>query len=70
MAPVIAKLSETYPNVRFIQIDVDKMPSVARDLEVNAMPTFVLYKDGKVLENRVVGGNVRQLEAEIKKAVA
>lgn len=39
---------------------------MARDLEVNAMPTFVLYKDGKVLENRIVGGNVKQLETEIK----
>lgn len=66
MAPVVGKLSETYTNVRFIQVDVDKVRSVAQELQVRAMPTFVLYKDGNLLEKRIVGGNVRELEEAIK----
>ncbi|OJK01256.1 thioredoxin family protein [Aspergillus aculeatinus CBS 121060] len=66
VAPQIGKLSETYTNVRFIQVDVDKVRSVAQELQVRAMPTFVLYKDGKLLDKRVVGGNVRELEEAIK----
>ncbi|RHZ45645.1 thioredoxin family protein [Aspergillus thermomutatus] len=66
IAPTIGKLSETYPNVRFIQVDVDKVRSVAQEMNVRAMPTFVLYKDGQPLEKRVVGGNVRELEEMIK----
>jgi thioredoxin 1 len=52
--------------VRFIQVDVDKVRSVAQEMNIRAMPTFVLYKDGQPLEKRVVGGNVRELEEMIK----
>ncbi|RAK96033.1 thioredoxin family protein [Aspergillus ibericus CBS 121593] len=70
VAPVVGKLSETYTNVRFIQVDVDKVRSVAQELEVRAMPTFVLFKDGQLQEKRVVGGNMKELEAAIKSITA
>ncbi|KAF7172405.1 hypothetical protein CNMCM6106_006595 [Aspergillus hiratsukae] len=66
ISPTVGKLSETYPNVRFIQVDVDKVRSVAQEMNIRAMPTFVLYKDGQPVEKRVVGGNVRELEEMIK----
>lgn len=52
--------------MRFIQVDVDKAASIAQQLGVRAMPTFVLFKDGKELEKRVVGANVKELEEAIK----
>lgn len=70
VAPVVGKLSETYPNVRFIQVDVDKVRSVAQEMQVRAMPTFVLFKDGQALEKRVVGGNMKELEEGIKSIAA
>ncbi|GES65061.1 thioredoxin [Aspergillus terreus] len=66
IAPHVGKLSETYPNVRFIQVDVDKVRSVAQEMQVRAMPTFVLFKDGQQWEKRVVGGNLKELEDQIK----
>lgn len=45
---------------------MDKLQSVARELQVNAMPTFVVFKDGKEV-GRVVGGDMKKLEAEIQK---
>ncbi|KAL4888875.1 thioredoxin-like protein [Aspergillus ambiguus] len=70
IAPVVGKLSETYPNVRFIQVDVDKVRSVAQEMQVRAMPTFVLFKDGQPWEKRVVGGNMKELEEQIKAITA
>ncbi|KAL4924947.1 thioredoxin family protein [Aspergillus undulatus] len=70
IAPVVGKLSETYTNVRFIQVDVDKARSIAQEHEIRAMPTFVLYKDGKLLDKRVVGGNMKELEEAIKGIIA
>lgn len=66
VAPVVGKLSETYTNVKFLQVDVDKVGSVAQELQVRAMPTFVLFKDGKLQDKRVVGGNMKELEDGIK----
>lgn len=42
------------------------MGQVARDLNVTAMPTFVFFKDGKELGERVRGANVKALEEAIK----
>ena len=70
MSPKVGELSEKYPNVRFIQVDVDKMNPVARQLTVTAMPTFVFFKDGQEVGQRVRGADVRSLEKGIQALVA
>ncbi|KAE8351960.1 thioredoxin-like protein [Aspergillus coremiiformis] len=70
VAPVVGKFSETFTSVRFLQVDVDKNPQIAKELSVRAMPTFVLFKDGKPLGQPIVGGNMQALEKAIKELVA
>ncbi|KAL4964072.1 thioredoxin family protein [Aspergillus stella-maris] len=70
IAPVVGKLSETYTDVKFIQVDVDKARSIAQEHQIRAMPTFVLYKDGKLLDKRVVGGNMNELKEAIEGIIA
>ncbi|CAG7944329.1 unnamed protein product [Penicillium salamii] len=69
VAPTLGKFSEQFLNVRFISVDVDKLQSAAVEHGVNAMPTFILFKDGKEV-GRVVGGDMKKLEAEIQKISA
>ncbi|KAF1950799.1 thioredoxin-domain-containing protein [Byssothecium circinans] len=65
IAPQVVKLSDKYPTARFYKIDVDEVTTVASELGIRAMPTFILFKNGdKVAE--VVGANPKALETAIK----
>ncbi|KAJ5182664.1 Thioredoxin [Penicillium capsulatum] len=66
VAPKVGELSEKYPNVRFVQVDVDKMKKVAQDFNVTAMPTFAFLKDGQEAGARVRGADLRALEKNIQ----
>jgi len=50
MAPVLKKVSKEVGDAgRIIKIDVDKNRGIATDLKIMGVPTFILYKKGKVL---------------------
>ncbi|KAI8903770.1 thioredoxine 2 [Gorgonomyces haynaldii] len=66
ISPKFAQFSETYTSIKFIKVDVDDVPEVAEAAGIRAMPTFQLFKDGKMVEE-VVGADPNKLEAIIKK---
>lgn len=45
----------------FIKVDVDDLSDVAADYSIRAMPTFLLFKDGKQIAE-VVGANAAKCE--------
>ncbi|KAJ3158944.1 hypothetical protein HDU86_002113 [Geranomyces michiganensis] len=65
VAPRFEKLSDQYPNVVFLKVDVDEMQSIARQHGVSAMPTFHLYRSGKRLDE-VVGADIVKVERLVK----
>ena len=56
MNPFIEKFSETYKDVKFYKVDVDKLTDLSTEFGVSAMPTFALIKDGDVV-SKVIGAN-------------
>jgi thioredoxin 1 len=44
--------------VRFQSIDVDSEIELVRQFEIKSVPTFIILKDGKVL-NRITGAKTR-----------
>uniref|UniRef100_A0A2C9UYC1 Thioredoxin domain-containing protein n=1 Tax=Manihot esculenta TaxID=3983 RepID=A0A2C9UYC1_MANES len=46
MSPDLPELAKKMPNVKFLTVDVDELPSVARKRAVDAVPTFLLLKRG------------------------
>ncbi|XP_044283816.1 thioredoxin-like [Varanus komodoensis] len=63
--PFYHSLVEKYPDVIFIEVDVDDAQDVAANCEVKCMPTFQFYKNGqKVAE--FSGANKEKLEENIK----
>ncbi|KAG4992520.1 hypothetical protein AAZX31_09G220400 [Glycine max] len=64
--PAIHAMSEKFTDVDFVKIDVDELPDVAKEFNVEAMPTFVLCKKGKEVD-KVVGAKKDELEKKIEK---
>ena len=62
----MSRLSNKYPNVIFIKVDVDKCKSVARAQGISAMPTFQFYRGGQKFFG-FRGASVGKLESCIQK---
>lgn len=65
IAPKIEEFSKLYPQVKFYQVDVDKVEDVGQELGVRAKPTFMLFKGGEKI-TEVVGAHVLLIEEAIK----
>ncbi|KAK7368139.1 hypothetical protein VNO80_10161 [Phaseolus coccineus] len=66
MDPVIQDFAAKYTNVEFIKIDVDELMGVSEEFQVQAMPTFILMKKGKVID-KVLGAKNEKLQKLIEK---
>ncbi|KAK1362301.1 Thioredoxin domain-containing protein [Heracleum sosnowskyi] len=66
MAPYLAELAKKLPSVTFLKVGVDELQSVAADWVVEAMPTFMFLKDGKIVD-KVVGWRKEELQQTITK---
>lgn len=67
--PIIEQLADEMKNIKFIKIDVDQNPELSSEYQVFSIPTFLIFKDGQVV-NQFVGAQSKEgFLAEINKAV-
>ncbi|KAM0975335.1 hypothetical protein ACFX13_018669 [Malus domestica] len=66
IAPFLAELAKKLPDVIFVKVDVDELKTVAQDWAVEAMPTFMFLKEGKIVD-KVVGAKKDELQRTIAK---
>ncbi|KAI6703954.1 hypothetical protein NL676_013090 [Syzygium grande] len=64
MNPFFEELASTFPDVLFLTVDVDDVKEVATRMEVKAMPTFLLMKDGTPVD-KLVGANPEEIRKRI-----
>lgn len=64
ITPFYSELSEKYPQLVFLKVDVDAMPELSATWDVQAMPTFFFIKDGKQID-KLVGANKPELEKKV-----
>jgi thioredoxin 1 len=56
MAPLFAEISQQMQGkIKFAKFDVDAEKDLAKELEVDAMPTFLFYQEGKIIDRQVGG---------------
>ena len=67
LAPTIKELAEEYGDkLRVVKVDVDANPKTASQMQVRAMPTLLVMKNGAVI-GQLVG---RQPKDKIKQLIA
>jgi len=70
IGPKFVELAEKFGDkLIFVKVDVDQAESAAQEGQVNAMPTFQVWIDGKV-EETLVGANLDKLNQLIAKYAA
>lgn len=54
MAPALEQVaSEMEGKLKVVKIDVDASPELAQKYDIRAMPTLLIFKDGKVADSHV-----------------
>ncbi|KAI6090134.1 thioredoxin-domain-containing protein [Hypoxylon rubiginosum] len=69
IAPILANHSndEKFKDIFFAKIDVDDLPELSQELGITAMPTFMIFKDGKMEPaEKLVGANPNALATMLK----
>jgi len=66
MSPVLDKVEKDFPDVEFLKVDVDKVPSVAQRYFIKSIPVLLLFKFGEI-RGGVVGGQSDKQIAELLK---
>jgi len=67
MSPVLDDVEKDFPNVEFLKVDVDKVPSVAQRYFIKSIPVLLLFKYGEI-RGGVVGGQSKTQIAELLKS--
>lgn len=58
MAPVLNEVSAAMiDKIQVVKIDTEKYPSIADKYRIEALPTFIIFKDGEPYD-RFVSGNL------------
>lgn len=53
LSPIVDALSAEMKGLKFGKVNVDEQPELSERFEVASIPTLLLFKDGKVIANRV-----------------
>ena len=55
LSPLLDKLASGFADkIKFVKINVDESPGLAQNFQVQAIPTLIFFKDGKVAD-RITG---------------
>ena len=67
IAPVLGKVAEQYADqLTVAQVNIDDEPALARQEQIEVIPTLVVYKDGKALGSIVAPESKAQIEELIR----
>ncbi len=69
-APIIDKLAGEMKNIKFVKINVDENSDLAQQYSVFSIPTFMVFKKGKIVSQFVGAMGKEGFQSEINKALS
>lgn len=67
-SPIIEELSEEHKDVAFVKVNVDNNQELASQYSVFSIPTFIVFKDGKLATQFVGAMGKEGFEEQLNKA--
>lgn len=68
--PIIDELAAEMKDIKFVKVDVDQSPDLTTQYSIFSIPTFMIFKDGKVVNQFVGAMGKEAFVNEIKKVTA
>jgi thioredoxin 1 len=65
--PIIEELANEMKDIGFVKVDVDQNPDLTAQYSIFSIPTFMIFKDGKVVNQFVGAMGKETFIEEIKK---
>jgi thioredoxin 1 len=69
LGPIVDQLSEEMKTLKFGKVNVDEQPELSEKFEVASIPTLLLFKNGKVIANRVGAASKETLKEWINSSM-
>lgn len=67
LSPILESVSEDYEDkVKFVKLDVDEAPDIAKDYSVMSIPTLIIIKNGEEVAKTVGALGAEELEEWIE----
>lgn len=71
MAPVVEKMAQRYAGkVKVGKCNIDENMELAQEYRVASIPTFIVFKDGKIESSTVGAMSEKDLEAKLDQVLA
>lgn len=66
MIPVLDEFEKTQQDVRVVRLNVDESASAAKALDINALPTFIIFKNGVESWRKVGVAKIAELKKQAR----
>lgn len=50
MHPIFERMAKKYPQIKFCRVNVDSNQQIAQKFEIQAIPTFMMFSKGKLVD--------------------
>ena len=65
LAPVLERVSNDYPDVTFVKVNIDENRALAQNNNVTSIPTLKYFKEGQAVATQVGMSSLTQIEEKV-----